>query len=89
MNLLTYHSELDPLYVLTPPKEPVETLFTTLRMKLIATLATYFNTFRSLYSGILNLPNMTMHASWMVAMLCMLMILFHLDLTVETCHLSR
>jgi hypothetical protein len=43
MNLLIYHSELDPLYVLTPPKGPVETLSATLRMKLIVTLATRFN----------------------------------------------
>jgi hypothetical protein len=43
MNLLAYHSELDSLYVLTPPKGPVETLSTTLRTKLMATLATRFN----------------------------------------------
>jgi len=43
MNLLTYHSELDPLYVLTPPKGPVEILSASLRTKLIATLATRFN----------------------------------------------
>jgi len=43
MNLRAYHSELDPLYVLTPPKGPVETLSATLRTKLIATLATRFN----------------------------------------------
>ena len=43
MNPLAYHSELDPLYVLTPPKGPVETLSAPLRMKLIATLATRFN----------------------------------------------
>jgi len=43
MNLLAYHSELDPLYVVTPPKGPVETLSAPLRMKLIATLATCFN----------------------------------------------
>jgi hypothetical protein len=42
-NLLAYCSELDPLYVLTPPKEPVETLSTTLRTKLMVTLATRFN----------------------------------------------
>jgi hypothetical protein len=42
-NLLAYRSELDPLYVLTPPKGPVETLSTTLRMKLMVTLATRFN----------------------------------------------
>ena len=40
MNALTYHSVLDPLYVLTPPKGPVETLSAPLRAKLIATLAT-------------------------------------------------
>jgi len=43
MNPLAYHSELDPLYVLTPPKGPVEILSTPLRTKLIATLATRFN----------------------------------------------
>ena len=43
INLLPYHSELDPLYVLTPPKGPVETLPAPLRTKLIATLATRFN----------------------------------------------
>ena len=43
MNPLTYHSELDLLYVLTPPKRPVETLSAPLRMKLIAILATRFN----------------------------------------------
>jgi hypothetical protein len=43
MNLLAHHNELDPLYVLTPPKGPVETLPSHLRMKLIATLATHFN----------------------------------------------
>jgi hypothetical protein len=43
MNLLTHHNELDPLYVLTPPKGPVETLPPHLRTKLIATLATCFN----------------------------------------------
>jgi hypothetical protein len=43
MNLLTYCSELDSLYVLTPPKGPVETLSTTLRTKLMVTLATCFN----------------------------------------------
>jgi hypothetical protein len=43
MNPLAYHSELDPLYVLTPPKRLVETLSPPLRRKLIATLATCFN----------------------------------------------
>jgi hypothetical protein len=43
MNPLPYHSELDPLYVLTLPKGPVKTLPAPLRTKLIATLATHFN----------------------------------------------
>jgi hypothetical protein len=43
MSLLAYHSELDPLYILTPPKGPVETLSAPLRTKLIATLATRLN----------------------------------------------
>jgi hypothetical protein len=43
MNLLAHHNELDPLYVLTPPKGPVETLSPHLRTKLVATLATHFN----------------------------------------------
>jgi hypothetical protein len=43
MNLLAHHNELDPLYVLTPPKGPVETLSSHLRTKLVATLATRFN----------------------------------------------
>jgi hypothetical protein len=42
-NLLAYRSELDSLYVLTLPKGPVETLSTTLRTKLMVTLATCFN----------------------------------------------
>ena len=32
MSLFAYHSELDPLYILTPPKGPVETLSAPLRM---------------------------------------------------------
>jgi hypothetical protein len=43
MSLLAYHSKLDPLYILTPPKGPVETLSAPLRTKLIATLATRLN----------------------------------------------
>ena len=43
MNLHAYHNKLDPLYVLTPPKGPVENLSPPLRMKLVATLATRFN----------------------------------------------
>jgi hypothetical protein len=40
---LSYHTELDPSYVLTPPKGPVKPLSAPLRTKLIATLATHFN----------------------------------------------
>jgi hypothetical protein len=43
MNPLAYRNELDPLYVLTPPKGPVETLSPPLRTKLVATLATRSN----------------------------------------------
>ena len=54
MKPLAYCSELDPLYVLTPPKGPVETLSAPLRMKLIVTLITHLNNSVSIIQALIH-----------------------------------